>query len=378
MICIGPLRNSPSRFTNRWHPEIPPVARVEADEPFRVECLDASGGQILNSDSADDVAGLDLAQLLCLHGPIAVSEAKPGDLLRVELLDIGMLDGAEFGYTAILGVPGAGLLPEFDQPRKAIWNLDGVSATSRHIEGVKFTGSVHPGVIGCAPDAHTLAAWNRRESGLLNEMNARPPLEMAPCEDGALLGMLDHDVERVASEAAQTWAARENGGNIDVKELTPGSTILLPVYVDDALLSVGDLHFSQGDGKITGLGGVRMAGWVDLRCSIVPDGMARWGIESPVIFPGTIRTRYEDQFMFTGVSVDETGRQHYLDPTVAYRQACRSAIRYLQRLGYSAEQSYMILSAVPVDGKNELSTRTSQRLRNPGPPAKHIRLCGLA
>lgn len=351
-IDLGrPASEQPVPIHNRWHPEIPPVAAVDPDQAFRLECLDATGGQIVNNDSADDVREIDLSRLICMSGPVEVRGAKPGDLLRVEILGMGMMEGHEYGYTAVLGRPGTGLLPEFDKATKAIWDLDGVSARSRHITGVAFHGNVHPGVIGCAPSAERLATWNEREGALLKEMNARPPLEIEPNADGALLGGLTEDVERVGKEAAQSWAARENGGNIDVKELTPGATILLPVYVDGAMLSAGDLHFSQGDGKVTGLGGVRMAGWLDLRCSIVDGGMKRWGIEAPVVFPGPLRANYEDRLMFTGVSVDESGKQHYLDPTVAYRQACRAAISYMRRLGYSPEQAYILLSAVPVDGK---------------------------
>jgi formamidase len=55
----------------------------------------------------------------------------------------------------------------------------------------------------------------------------------------------------VAAEAARTAPPRENGGNQDIKNLTKGTRVFYPVFVDGANLSVGDLHFSQGDGEIT-------------------------------------------------------------------------------------------------------------------------------
>jgi len=67
-----------------------------------------------------------------------------------------------------------------------------------------------------------------------------------------------------------------------VKELARGSRAYLPVYVPGANLSVGDLQFSQGDGKITGLGGVKMAGYIDLHVDLLRDGINRTGITSPV------------------------------------------------------------------------------------------------
>ena len=50
------------------------------------------------------------------------------------------------------------------------------------------------------------------------------------------------------------------------------------------------------------------------------------------------------------MSVDEAGKQHYLDVNVAYRQACLNAIEYLKKFGYSGAQAYSILGTAPVQG----------------------------
>ena len=52
-----------------------------------------------------------------------------------------------------------------------------------------------------------------------------------------------------------TSPAGDYGGNIDIKEVTQGNTIFLPVYVPGALLHLGDVHAAQGDGELcqTGL-----------------------------------------------------------------------------------------------------------------------------
>jgi acetamidase/formamidase len=49
-----------------------------------------------------------------------------------------------------------------------------------------------------------------------------------------------------------TGPPRRWGGNIDCKELVPGSTLYLPIPVDGALLSAGDGHAAQGDGEVAG------------------------------------------------------------------------------------------------------------------------------
>ena len=64
---------------------------------------------------------------------------------------------------------------------------------------------------------------------------------------------------------------------------------------------------------------------------------------------GSLRHR-QDYLIFEGVSVDEQGKQHYLDVTVAYRQACLNAIEYLKKFGYSGAQAYSILGTAPVQG----------------------------
>lgn len=52
----------------------------------------------------------------------------------------------------------------------------------------------------------------------------------------------------------------------------------------------------------------------------------------------------------TLISVDEGGKQYYLDVHIAYRQACLNAIEYLKKFGYSGAQSYAILGTAPVQG----------------------------
>jgi formamidase len=143
---------------------------------------------------------------------------------------------------------------------------------------------------------------------------------------------------------------REHGGNCDIKDLSRGAKVYFPVYVDGAGLSVGDLHFSQGDGEITFCGAIEMAGWVHMKVSVIKGGMAKYGIKNPIFKPSPITPTYNDYLIFEGISVDEAGKQYYLDVNVAYRQACLNAIEYLKKFGYSGAQAYSILGTAPVQG----------------------------
>lgn len=347
--------DQPVPLHNRWHPDIPAVAKVESGDMFRIECIDWTGGQIHNNDSALDVLKIDLTQVHYLSGPIAVRGAEPGDLLVVDILDIGTLRDSEWGFTGIFAKEnGGGFLTDyFPQAHKAIWNLEGIYAQSRHIPGVKFAGITHPGLIGVAPSHELLAQWNKRESELVKTNPQRvPPLATLPEPHGALVGKLKgSDAERVAREGARTVPPRENGGNCDIKNLTRGSRIYFPVYVKEALLSMGDIHFSQGDGEISFCGSIEMAGWIDIKVTIIKNGVKDYGIINPLFTSGPVEPHYTEYLIFEGISVDEQGKQHYLDATVAYQRACLNAIEYLKKFGYTGEQAYVILSTAPIEGR---------------------------
>ena len=82
-------------------------------------------------------------------------------------------------------------------------------------------------------------------------------------------------LKKAADEAARTIPPREHGGNCDIKNISRGSRIYFPVYVKGAKLSMGDYHFSQGDGEITFCGAIEMAGWIHLHVDLIKGGVGR-------------------------------------------------------------------------------------------------------
>ena len=337
---------------NRWHPDIPPVASAGCGDRVRVECPDMFDWQIRNDDDASDIAELNMNRAHMVCGPIAVEGASPGDLLVVDILDVGPLPGQAWGYTGIMRPEMGGLLADyFSEPRKAIWDFEGIYATSRHIPGVRFAGQVHPGILAVAPSHELLDRWNSREQALIQTDPDRvPELATAPDPDGAVLGSLaGAEFERVASEAARTLPARENGGNCDIKNLSRGSRLYMPVFVEGANLSVGDIHFSLADGEATVCGAIEMAGYLDFRVDVIPNGMDVYGTSNPFFVTGPINVEYTERIVFEGFSIEADGTQGFLDAHASYRQACLEAIRYLSRFGYSAEQAYVILSTAPIE-----------------------------
>ena len=349
---------------NRWHPEIPPVATVKPRDSFRVHCREWFDGAIVNDDSAADILNAPLLTVHKLSGPFAVEGARPGDLLIVDILDVGPipqedcgpLAGQGWGYTGIFSRNNGGgfLTEQFPDAYKAIWDFHGQIAISRHVPEVSFPGLIHPGLMGTAPSAELLAKWNKREGALIATDPKRvPPLALPPEPREAVLGGVPaSDFNRVAAEAARTAPPRENGGNQDIKNLSKGTRIFYPVFVNGANLSVGDLHFSQGDGEITFCGAIEMGGFIDLHVDLIKDGMNTYGVSEHAIFmPGNVQPQFSEWIAFSGTSVTLDGEQRYLDSHLSYQRACLHAINYLTKFGYSPEQAYLLLGAAPIEGR---------------------------
>jgi acetamidase/formamidase len=138
-----------------------------------------------------------------LTGPIAVKGAKPGQVLQVDIESIEPL--YDWGYNAVRPLVGA-LPHDFAEPRLIHITLDRAKKAWRLPWGQHVPLAPFFGVMGTAPP-HTWGA-----------VSTAPP--------------------------------RQNGGNLDNKELGAGTTLYLPIFVDDALFSVGDGHGVQGDGEV--------------------------------------------------------------------------------------------------------------------------------
>lgn len=86
--------------------------------------------------------------------------------------------------------------------------------------------------------------------------------------------------------------------------------------MEGAKLSMGDMHFSQGDGEVSFCGAIEMSGFLDLRCSVIKGGMkmlpavgpSKLNV-NPIFEIGPLEPRYSEWLVFEGISVDEQGKQ---------------------------------------------------------------------
>src|SRR4029453_17841137 len=183
---------------NRWHPDIPSAAFVQPGSEFRVACREWANAHAGNNSPANDVRDVDLTRAHMLSGPIEIQGTEPGDLLVVDILDLGPVPqetgpapGQGWGYTGIFAKTNAGgfLTDYFPDAYKAIWDFHGQPATSRHLPGIRHPGITHPGLFGPAPSADAPRKWTEGEGPLTaSAPDPIPPLALPPLEQNTLAG----------------------------------------------------------------------------------------------------------------------------------------------------------------------------------------------
>ncbi len=276
-------------FNYVWDNSIEPALEVDSGELVEFTVRDASDEQIRADSTAEDVAKLDFEHVNPVSGPVYVKDARPGDVLAIEILEFRPRD---WGWTAL--IPGFGLLAdEFPEPWIRISRVEAERRKVVFVEGIELPYEPFPGTIGVAP----------AEPG---------PHSIVP---------------------PSRW-----GGNMDTKHLRVGTTLYLPVGVEGALFSVGDTHSAQGDGEVCGTA-IETAMEVSLRLSVRRD----FHIEAPQYrvppsaIAGAEGTGYH---VSTGVAPD------LMEAT---RQAVRATIEHLgDSQGLSREEAYALCS-VAVD-----------------------------
>lgn len=335
------LKDEPHTGHNRWHPDIQPVIEVAPGEEVILETRDASDGQINPGMLASELAYLDMKVAHPLTGPVYVKEAMPGDLIEIEYLDIIPQPN---GWTRMR--PGAGFLRDlFPDYYLVHWEILDGWATSAQLPGIRIPDGSFMGTAGLAPSRIQIETWNRRETDLCN----RGGLAALPDSEDAVPAE-----EPIASEGLRTQPPRENCGNVDIKQLTKGSRLMIPVNVDGALYSVGDGHFAQGDSECC-VTAIEVGATAIVRFRILQGEAVRRNIKWPRFsHPGYFASpkwAVPQNFIATmGVPVREDGFQEDNDLTLAARNALLNMIALLQERGWSREQAYIICS-VAVDLK---------------------------
>jgi formamidase len=342
---------------NRYHPAIPAKARAKPGDMIVFHTRDALDSDLTLDSNADDLAAVDLNLVHPMTGPVHIEGAERGDVLAVTLVDI---EPDQYGYTVI--VPGFGFLRDiYTQPYLVNWKLSRTHAVSDQMPGIRVPYEAFMGSVGVLPGEPEVKSWLARETALGAAGGVALPPEPIVALPSAVCGPDGSG----KAECLRTIPPRENGGNMDVQQMQVGTTLLLPCFVDGCGLFVGDVHYAQGDGEVSGTA-IEMGAVVTVRTEIRKGQGAV--ITGPEVEGGAqIKDIEPSRFYQTiGLPLKAAGEvpppHTYIDGekiaslenlsedlTLAARDALIRMIDYLKREhGLTGEQAY-ILSSVAVD-----------------------------
>ena len=268
------------QFHYKWNRDHAPAVTVSPGDTVRFDANDVLSWQLTARSKSSDLNKLDTEKLYPLAGPVYVKGAEPGDALILDILDVKVDD---FGWTAIL--PGLGLLDEFKDPFLYKWGLK--DKRFAHFEkGIRIPIRPFCGVLGVAP----------AKAGSFDVM---PP--------------------------------GKHGGDMDIRHTTAGSRVRLPVQVEGALFSTGDIHAAMGDGEIC-VCAIECAGSVSIRFGLEKGAELRF----PEYFTKGEKPPKEGWYVTTGIGDDLM---------VAAKESARGMIRHLVKTyGLSKEEAYVLCS----------------------------------
>ncbi len=338
---------------NRYHPAIKPIARANPGDLITVHTRDALDSNLTIDSLPKDVLAIDLNLIHPMTGPIHIEGAVRGDVLAVQLINI-IPD--EYGYTTL--IPGFGFLPDlFTEPFVANWALNSLEAVSAQIPGVKIPMNAFMGSVGVLPGEPEVQKWLKRET----ELAAAGGVALPPEPTGARPADVCGPNGSHKDECLRTIPPRENGGNMDVKQMVVGTTLLLPCFIDGCGFFIGDVHYAQGDGEVAGTA-IETGAIVTVKTEI-RKGMASL-IKQPHFEGGSqIKALEPDRFHATvGYPFKEAGeippQWTYLDSekikplsqlsndiTMAARNSLLQMLDWLQATkGLEREQAFVVMS----------------------------------
>ncbi len=277
------LSHDAAHIHHRWNHALAPALTVRPGDGVLIQCRDSSDGQATRDTTAEQWMRRDQDRIHALTGPVFIEGAMPGDVLEVEIRSI-----RHFGWGWSSIIPGLGFLSErFTEPYFFVWELE------EH-----YSRSMAPAVVPLDPFC-----------GIMGVARAQPG-EFRTRQPGVF------------------------GGNLDVRQLTRGATLYLPVQVAGALFSCGDAHAAQGDGEVC-INGIEMPSEVELRFKVRRD----FHLRGPFAETGVPFPKMTDLGSWIVIESDE-------DVLAAARRATDRVIDFLvERYHFTPENAYVLCSA---------------------------------
>lgn len=268
-----------------WDNSYPARLEIASGDTVVFECRDASDGQITPDSDGSNRDEFDGSRVHPLTGPVFVKDAQPGDVLAIDILELKHKRWGWNGHSRNFG-----LLPDdFDFNYIQHWRLEEDSCFFRDSDKVKVPYEPFCGVMGVAP----------KENG---RFRTGPP------------GF--------------------HGGNMDIRGLTIGATLYLPVHVEGGLFSTADCHAAQGDGEVSGTG-IESPMMATLRFHLHKN----WSIREPQFTTPSPLTKADSKGYFCTTA-------HGNDLFANSQNAVRYMIDWLEaQHGLTRSQAYCLCSA---------------------------------
>ena len=343
---------------NRLHPAIPMAARARPGQTIIFHVRNASDFDLDPESTFDDprAAGPPVSTVHPLAGPVFIEGAQPGDTIAVTLTDI---EPGPYGYTSLS--PIGFVSDQFSESFRVLWRLTSTEAVSDDLPGVRIPNASFPGIVTVLPGPAELTQMVAREAALAAVGGAvflPEPINATPddvCGPDA----------GTSNECLRTLPPREHGGNMDIRHIGVGATVYLPCYIDGCGLAIGDTHYAQGDGEVSGTA-IEMDATVTLTVEVLKDRpplTREPHYEGPARLLGIPSERF---YATTGFPLKNAGDvppdMGYLgspevaslqnlskDISLAARNALLEMIDYISRTyGLTREQAYIVAS-VAVD-----------------------------
>jgi acetamidase/formamidase len=269
-----------------WDNARAPAVTVAPGDTVNFKDIDAMMGQISPQSRVEDLVTLDFGRINPIAGPVYVDGAEPGDTLKVTILGF---EPSGWAWTGV--IPDFGLLAEdFPKPALHIWSYDkSFSAPAAFGSFARVPVKPFCGTTGVAP----------AEAGGFSTI---PPYA--------------------------------TGGNMDIRDLSEGVELYLPIKVKGALYSIGDPHVAQGDGEVCGTA-IESPMSVSVKLDLIKGGDLRYP-RFTTRGPVSRHLDAEGYEVATGIGPDLME---------ASKNAVRGMIDLLGKTrGLSAENAYMLCS----------------------------------
>jgi acetamidase/formamidase len=198
-------------WTGFFDNTVPPVLKINSGDTVDTQTRMLYNDKLKPGATMEDVVkwraalGLEKKSGHTLTGPIYINGAEPGDVLQVDIVKL-----TPRPYAVTYNMPGnfkVGSLPEdFPEGQLKFLTIDLKKKTAKFNDNITLPMRPFLGIMA-----------------------------VAPAQDGHV----------------STAPPNVFGGNMDLKELVPGTTVFLPVFKQGGLFNIGDAHAGMGDGEVS-------------------------------------------------------------------------------------------------------------------------------